>query len=202
VAGREVDAIGLVREIENDTLLFDNSGGGVTLTGGEPLYQPAFLRELLIQSRERGIHTAIETSGYASTRAFESIIDLVDLFLFDVKLLDDEKHRKYTGVSNGIIKENLTTVVAVKKAGSVILRFPVITGINDTDENVEGFLDFAGRLDGVTEVDLLPYHDVAEKYERLGLRYRMEEHSAPSEEKLSLIKERFEQAGFRVGLRG
>jgi pyruvate formate lyase activating enzyme len=202
IAGREIDVEELVREIERDVVLFDNSGGGVTFSGGEPLFQPTFLRESLIQCRARGIHTALETSGHAPPETFESIIDYVDLFLFDLKLLNDDEHRKYTGVSNSVIRRNLVTLVTRKRGKDVILRFPVITGINDTEKNVEDFLGFVSGLDGIREVDLLPYHDVSEKYRRLGLRYQMDTSVAPSEEKLNHIKERLRHAGLEVKVRG
>ena len=201
IAGREIDAEELVREIEKDVLLFDNSGGGVTFSGGEPLFQPAFLKALLIQCKSRGIHTALETSGHAPARTFESIIDYVDLFLFDLKLLDDEDHKKYTGVSNSVIKRNLRTL-AGRRGKDVILRFPVITGINDTEKNVEEFQRFARSLRGISEVDLLPYHDVSEKYRRLGLGYRMDARAAPSAEKLNRIKEKLEEIGLKVKVGG
>lgn len=202
IAGREINVEELVKEIEKDVLLFDNSGGGVTFSGGEPLFQPAFLKESLIQCRSRGIHTALETSGHAAPETFESIIDYVDLFLFDLKLLNEEEHRKYTGVSNNVIKRNLVTLVTRKRGEDVILRFPVIPGINDTEKNVEEFLNFVHGLDGIREVDLLPYHDVSEKYRRLGLKYRMNVRAAPSEEKLNHIRERLRQTGLRVRMRG
>ena len=202
ITGREIDAGELVKEIEKDILLFDNSGGGVTFSGGEPLFQPAFLKESLIQCRSRGIHTALETSGHAPPETFESIIDYVDLFLFDLKLLNEEEHRKYTGVSNDLIKRNLITLVTRKRREDVILRFPVIPGISDTEKNVEEFLNFVRGLDGIREVDLLPYHDVSEKYRRLGLKYRMNVHAAPSEEKLNRIRQRLRQGGFEVRMRG
>jgi len=201
IAGREIEAEELVREIEKDVLLFDNSGGGVTFSGGEPLFQPAFLKELLVLCRNRGIHTALETSGQAPARTFESLIDYVDLFLFDLKLLDNEDHKKYTGVSNSIIKKNLRTL-AESRGKDVILRFPVITGINDTEKNVEELRSFVRNLRGVREIDLLPYHDVSEKYRRLGLSYKMGAHVAPSAEKLNHIKERLEGIGLRVRVGG
>ncbi len=201
IAGREIDAEELVGEIEKDILLFDNSGGGVTFSGGEPLFQPAFLKELLVLCRSRGISTALETSGHAPTRTFESIIDYVDLFLFDLKLLDNEDHKKYTGISNSLIKRNLETL-AERRGRDVILRFPVITGINDTEKNIEEFRNFACGLRGISEVDLLPYHDVSEKYRRLGLSYRMGARAAPSAEKLKHIKERLEEIGLRVKVGG
>ncbi|HXW94588.1 MAG TPA: glycyl-radical enzyme activating protein [Nitrososphaerales archaeon] len=201
IAGREIDAEELVREVEKDVLLFDNSGGGVTFSGGEPLFQPAFLKEVLVLCRERGIHTALETSGQASARTFESIIDSVDLFLFDLKIVDERDHEKYTGVSNRVIKKNLRTLTE-RRGRDVILRFPVITGINDTEKHVEEFQSFARGLRGISEVDLLPYHDVSEKYRRLGLTYRMGAHVAPSAEKLDHIREKLEEIGLKVKIGG
>jgi pyruvate formate lyase activating enzyme len=196
-----MEADELVREIEKDVLLFDNSGGGVTFSGGEPLFQPSFLKELLVLCRSRGIHTALETSGQAPVRTFESLIDYVDLFLFDLKLLDDNDHKKYTGVSNGLIKKNLRTL-AERRGRDIILRFPVITGINDTEKNVQEFQRFARSLRGIREVDLLPFHDVSEKYRRLGLSYRMDAHAGPSAEKLNHIKEKLEEIGLKVKVGG
>ena len=137
----------------------------------------------------------------APVRTFESIIDCVDLFLFDLKLLDDEDHKKYTGVSNSVIKKNLRTL-AERRGKDVILRFPVITGINDTEKNVEEFQGFVRGLRGISEVDLLPYHDVSEKYRRLGLCYKMNAHAAPSAEKLSHIKKKLEEIGLKVKIGG
>ena len=202
MAGREMNPEELVREIEKDVLLFDNSGGGVTFSGGEPLLQPAFLRRSLAMCKQKGMHTALETSGYASPKVFDSVIDLVDLFLFDLKLLDEADHKRYTGVSNGIIKRNLSTLVAKGRGGDVVLRFPVITGVNDTGKNIEEFLDFVRGLKGVKRVDLLPYHDVSEKYKRLGLTYKMSMHAAPSEARVGQIREKLEMIGLEVGVRG
>ena len=200
--GREMGAAELVRDNEKDVEQIDNSLCGVTFSGGEPLFQPAFLRESLVRCKERGIHTALETSGHAASDTFESIIDHVDLFLFDLKLIDDAGHRKYTGISNRLIKENLTTLVRRRRGRDVILRFPVIPGINDTEKNVAELLAFVADLEGIKEVDLLPYHDVSEKYRKLGMEYRMDAHVAPSKDSLASIKERFERAGLRVKMRG
>jgi pyruvate formate lyase activating enzyme len=200
--GREIGVDELMREIEKDVLLYDSSGGGVTFSGGEPLFQPVFLRESLIECKRRGLHTALETSGYAPAKVFESVVDYVDLFLFDLKLLDDEEHRKYTGVSNRVIKRNLSTLVKKGGGRNVILRFPVITGINDTEKNVEELAVFVQSLGGIGEVDLLPYHDVSEKYRRLGLTCKMHVHVAPSDERLRQVKKRLEDAGVKVGIRG
>jgi pyruvate formate lyase activating enzyme len=155
-----------------------------------------------MECKRRGIHTALETSGYTLPEIFESIIDFVDLFLFDVKLLDDKEHRKYTGVSNRVIKTNLKRLIAMKRGKDVVLRFPVITGVSDTEKNIKEFLSFALNLTGINEVDLLPYHDVSEKYRRLGLGYKMRIHVAPSEDKLKYIRERLEKTGLKVRIRG
>jgi pyruvate formate lyase activating enzyme len=202
IAGREMGVDELMREVERDVLLYDNSGGGVTFSGGEPLFQPAFLRESLIECKRRGIHTALETSGHAPPSVFQSVVDYVDLFLFDLKLLSDEKHRKYTGVSNRTIRRNLLTLVETKRGRDVVLRYPVITGINDTEEDANELLEFAQGLDGIREVDLLPYHDVSEKYRRLGLEYKMPVHEAPSAEKLRRMREELEKAGLKVKVGG
>ena len=202
MAGQEIGAEELVGELEKDLLLYDNSGGGVTFSGGEPLFQPAFLRESLVLCKMRRIHTAIETSGHAAPEIFESLVDHVDLFLFDLKLLVDNDHKKYTGVSNRLIKKNLTTLVRRKRGQDVILRFPVIPGINDTERNIDELTSFIRGLDGIEKIDLLPYHDVSEKYRRLGMEYRMNVHVAPSVEKVNSIKERLERAGLRVRMRG
>ena len=192
----------MMREIEKDVLLYDNSGGGVTFSGGEPLFQPAFLRESLMECKRRGIHTTLETSGHAPPRVFEPVVDYVDLFLYDLKLLDDDEHRKYTGVSNETAKRNLLTLVARNRGRDVVLRYPVITGVNDNEENVEQLLDFIHDLNGISEVDLLPYHDVFEKYRRLGLEYKMRVREAPSNERLNHIKEMLEKAALNVRIRG
>ena len=200
--GREIDVDELMKEIERDVLLFDNSGGGVTFSGGEPLFQPTFLRESLKECKRRGIHTAMETSGHAPPKVFESVADYVDLFLFDLKLMDEEQHRKYTGASNRIVKKNLLTLVTAGRGRDVVLRFPVITGITDTEENLDALASFVCGLEGVGEIDLLPYHDVSEKYNRLGLTYKMYTHEAPSEEKLGHVRDRLEKAGLKVRMRG
>jgi pyruvate formate lyase activating enzyme len=116
--------------------------------------------------------------------------------------MDEAQHRKYTGVSNRIVKKNLLTLVTAGRRRDVVLRFPVITGINDTEENIEDFVSFVKGLDGIREVDLLPYHDVSEKYRRLGVRYEMNTHVAPGEEKLNNIKDRLEEIGLKVSIRG
>lgn len=200
--GREINVEELMKEIEKDVLLYDYSGGGVTFSGGEPLFQPLFLREALKECKRWDIHTALDTSGYASPKVFESIIEYVDLFLYDLKLLDNKEHQKYTGVSNRVIKKNLITLIEKGMGKNVILRFPVIPGITDTEKNVSELLSFVSCLKGINEIDILPFHDIGEKYSRLGKKYKMKVHTAPSEEKLSYIKEKLEGIGLYVKIGG
>jgi len=202
LVGRRITVEELVREIERDIVLYDNSGGGVTFSGGEPLFQPEFLREVLKACKERYIHTALDTSGYAPREVLKSVMPYVDLFLYDIKLVDDRNHEKYTGVSNKIIKENLKFLVENGRAKSIILRFPVIPGITDTEHNVRGWVRFLSELKGIEEIDLLPFHDVSEKFRRLDREYKMEVHHAPSEEILRWIKEEFENIGLKVKMHG
>lgn len=197
-AGAIITIEELMKEIEKDVLLYDNSGGGVTFSGGEPLFQHKFLREALRECKKRDIHTVLDTSGYASPDVFSTVLDYVDVFLFDLKLADDEEHRKYTGVSNSLIKDNLRMLVDTGRGHDVILRFPVIPGITDTEKNVDGLVKFVSSLKGINEIDLLPFHDISEKYNRLGIEYKMPVRQAPSQEKLKYIKERFEEIGLYV----
>lgn len=202
VVGYEITVDELLRKIREDTLLYDYSGGGVTFSGGEPLSQPLFVLEALKKCRELGIHTALDTSGYASPKVFESIMEHVDLFLYDLKLMDEEECRKYIGASNKVIKKNLITLVKRGRGKDVIIRFPVIPGITDTERNLAKLLSFISQLNGVNEVDILPFHDVSEKYKRLGMEYKMMIQKAPTEQELNYIKEKLEEIGFYVKIGG
>ncbi len=132
--GKKMTVREVLIEIKKDRVYFDESGGGVTFSGGEPLLQENFLRELLIACRQDGIHTTLDTTGYASEDVFNSIIDHVDLFLYDIKFIDDNLHQKFTGVSNMTILNNLITLVKMNK--SVRLRLPVIPEMTDSIKNI------------------------------------------------------------------
>jgi len=196
--GRSIGLAELIDELERDILLYDNSGGGVTFSGGEPLLQHAFLREALKECRERGLHTALDTSGYAPEDVLAAVMNYVDVFLFDLKLADREEHLKYTGVSNEPIKKNLRLLVEAGRGGDIVLRLPVIPGVTDTEKNIAGLLELIGTLKNITRIDLLPFHDVREKYQRLGKEYKMPAGGAPAPEKMRHIKECFEKAGLTV----
>lgn len=202
IIGRETTVKELIKEIEKDVILYDSSGGGVTFSGGEPLFQPLFLKEALKECKNRKIHAALDTSGYASPKVFKSIAEHVDMFLYDLKVVDDVEHKKYTGVSNRLIIKNLKALMEKGRGKDVIIRFPIIPSINDTVENVKRLTALVQQLKGVKEIDLLPFHDVSEKYMRIGRKYLMQVYNAPSEEKLKQIKAELETAGFMVKIGG
>jgi len=200
--GREITIEELMEEVEKDILLYDNSGGGVTFSGGEPLFQHQFLIEALKECKKRGIRTVLDTSGYAPKDVFLSVMDYVDVLLYDLKLAKNEEHIIYTGVSNVLIKNNLHMLSDRGRGKDVILRFPIIPGITDTEENIDGLVEFVSLLKGIHKIDLLPFHDVSEKYNRLDIEYKMPPREAPSQEKLKHIKERFEDIGIYVKVGG
>lgn len=190
--GRKMTVDEVMREIERDGIFFEESGGGVTFSGGEPLSQRAVLAELLRRCKALDIHTTVDTSGYTPWKILDSIRQDVDLFLFDLKLMDDARHRKFTGVPNGLILHNLRALA--ERGHRIIVRVPVIPGINDDEENLRQVAAFTGGLPNIERVDLLPYHYAAAgKYERLDKPYSLPETLPPSssrmEEIVGLMKE-------------
>jgi pyruvate formate lyase activating enzyme len=195
MVGRAVTPGEILREVEKDAIFYDESGGGVTFSGGEPLMQIEFLRALLERARRSGLHTAVDTSGYGPPEFFDSIYDLVDLFLFDIKLVDDGEHKKYTGVSNSLILSNLKLLA--RRGNKVLPRIPLIPGITDTGENLSRTVFLLGSLGSVNRVDLLPYNRIGEgKYDRLRLPKRMPSAQTHSRAELDIIRNVFASAGF------
>jgi pyruvate formate lyase activating enzyme len=191
----------VMAEVEKDMIFYDYSGGGVTFSGGEPLMQPDFLLALLKASKKKGIHTALDTSGYAPWAVFKRILPYVDLFLYDLKLMCNELHEKYTGVSNKIILRNLKKLRHHK--ASVVIRMPVIAGITDEVDNIRAIGSFIGGLKGVEELHLLPYNSLCkDKYQRIERDYALENLEPPSDAALRRIKKRFEGLGLHVKIRG
>jgi pyruvate formate lyase activating enzyme len=190
----------VMEELEKDAVFFEESGGGVTFSGGEPLMQPDALRKLLELCRERNYHTAIDTCGYADPVAMNSLINLAHLWLFDLKLIDESKHLQYTGVSNKLILKNLETLAIARK--EVIIRFPVIPGITDGDDNLEAVANLILKL-GLKKIDLLAYHTIAkDKYRRLGKDYGLSSVEKPTEIKMDGIMNFFRKKGFIVNVGG
>ena len=200
VFGRWMSASEVMAEILKDQVFFDESGGGVTISGGEPLRQVEFVTNLLAACRQHRIHTVLDTCGYAENSVVARIREDVDLFLFDLKLMDPVRHEHYTGVSNKRILENLTLLA---QSGSVVIvRIPVIPGVNDDEGNLSAVSRFLSPL-GLRDIDLLPYHRIASgKYERLGLPYRMEGVAPPSAEGMQALAARLERNGFHVRIGG
>jgi pyruvate formate lyase activating enzyme len=186
IVGREMTMAQVMAEIEKDIAFYDESGGGVTFSGGEPLLQRDFLLALLQACREKEIHTAVDTSGFASWQTFDRIRPYVDLFLYDLKLMDDARHQKFTGVSNELILQNLQMLS--QGGHNIILRVPIIPGINDDDEHIRRIGAFAVALPQLNQVDILPYHHIgADKYQRLHKAYELPEIQSPSAERMSEI---------------
>lgn len=201
MVGRSITASDLAREIEKDVLFFEESGGGVTFSGGEPLSQPDFLAAALRAARELEIHAAVDTCGFAPRHVLEAIAPLARLFLFDLKLMDSELHRKYTGVPNESILENLKWLT--QNNYETVIRIPVIPGINDTEENIEAVGRFLSGLSRKPDVNLLAYHPSAvEKYHRFGMPYLLQDVSPPSEDCMRDISDRLEMFGLNVSTGG
>jgi len=176
--GREMTVSEVMLEILADRVFYDQSGGGVTFSGGEPTRQPDFLHALLTAARHEGLHTIVDTCGYAPWSVFERIAPLTSRFLFDIKIVDPEKHRRWTGVSNRRILDNLTRLDA--RGCAISLRLPIIPGVNDSPEDIKGLVELLQRLHHTKRLHLLPFHGGgAEKYHRLGRAFHLEQAVPP-----------------------
>jgi pyruvate formate lyase activating enzyme len=201
VIGKKMSVNEIISEIEKDIIFYDESGGGVTFSGGEPILQTQFLLAVLEACQDQEIHTVVDTSGYAPVETFVGICSMIDLVLFDLKLMDDGMHRHYTGVSNRKILKNLEALSASGTPHRI--RFPLIPGITDTDENVRSMAEFISALGSVNRIDILPMHRIADgKYKRLGMENRMVNKQPPSTEAIATIKKQFEDYGFAVSIGG
>ena len=197
LVGQHMTVPDVMAEIERDIDFYDESGGGVTFSGGEPLFQPAFLHELLQGCKAIEIHTTIDTCGFATWNTLDRVRQHVDLFLYDVKLLDDTRHREYTGVSNQQILRNLSRLS--QEGHPIVLRVPVIPGINDDEANLREIGAFAAELPPLRRLDLLPYHRIGrDKYHRLGKHTPMPEVDPPTEERMAEIARTMRQFGLAV----
>lgn len=197
IVGREMGVDEVVAEVERDRVFFEQSGGGVTLSGGDPLVQPAFAEAVLEACRERGLHTALDTAGMSSNGALGRLARLADVILFDLKVLDPEKHKAFTGVSNAAILENLKSLVAVGR--EVWIRIPLVRGVNDDDDNIRQTIALLRSLGKVRRVGLLPYHAGGlDKARRIGKDDDFRKFESPSEERIAAIESAFREAGFDV----
>jgi pyruvate formate lyase activating enzyme len=199
--GRKVSAADIAGLIEKDVAFYDQSEGGVTFSGGEPLMQPGFLLELLDVCGDLDLHRTVDTTGYADPELLMKVAQKTDLFLYDLKIMDAEKHRTYTGVSNERILANLKRLA--QSGARIQLRMPVILGINSDAENIAQTADFVHSLRGVEHISLLPFHDSARsKYRRLGMHWVSAQIPPPSAELLQRIAARLEKFGLKVTIGG
>jgi pyruvate formate lyase activating enzyme len=198
---RRVTVSQLMQEFRKDLIFFDESGGGVTLSGGEPLLQFEFLSELLRNCHEENVHVAIDTSGYVGWKNYQAILPMVNLFLFDLKLMDDADHRKYTGVSNHLILQNLERLM--ESGIPVIVRIPLIPGITDTTENLRSIAEFLSQFLIIPVVHLLPYNPMGEeKYKKLNKRLKLANLKTQSKDTLTDLQTLFSSQGIRVRIGG
>lgn len=186
VVGKEMSIDEVIEEVEKDIIFYNQSGGGVTYSGGEPFLQHEFLIELLKASKQINLHTAVDTSGYVRFEILQQANRFIDLYLYDIKTLDDTIHKSFTDVSNKLITDNLKRLVELEK--QIIVRVPIIPTINDRLEEIRQIGHFIKSLGGIDEIHILPYHKTGvEKYHRLGQQYSMEYAIQPTPNKLNIL---------------
>jgi pyruvate formate lyase activating enzyme len=201
MVGRQMTVSQVLGEIRRDTIFYDDSQGGVTFSGGEPLAQPEFLGALLAACAAERIHTAVDTCGFAPTEQILAMAARADLILYDLKILDDEKHTRLTGVSNVRILDNLRAIQRVHN--NVWLRIPVIPGLNDGEEDLEALRRLAAELPAVRQINLLPYHQTGRhKFRRLGLSYELNDIRPPSSQFMEHTLARFRDSGLTTRIGG
>ncbi len=196
IVGKEYTVAQLVKEAEKDRMFYEESSGGITLSGGEVMTQNMdYIEELLKKLKKKGYNIAIDTCGQAPYENYNRILKYVDTFLYDIKLMDNEKHIKYIGKSNNLILENLKKL---SEAGANInIRIPLVEGVNADDESIEELIKFLKKNINVHKINLLPYHNTGKsKYERLQKVYEGVNFEAPSKERMETVKGKFEKAGF------
>jgi pyruvate formate lyase activating enzyme len=203
VAGKYYTVDDVLSILEKERVFIEKSMGGVTFSGGEPMMQRGFLLECLKACRKNGYHTTIDTSGYASEEDFLSVIPFTDLFLFDIKHLDNIKHQELTGAPNSTILSNLNLIL--KHKCNVIIRFPVIPGCNDDIVHLKKLRQFLSGSESFKpeKLCLLPFHKTgASKYRRMGIPYTMEDTEQPSKLRMTELKEFFVETGLKVRIGG
>jgi pyruvate formate lyase activating enzyme len=199
-SGRMVTVREVMAQVEREIPFYDESGGGVTFSGGEPLMQPGFLSALLRACREQEIHTVVDTSGFANWNVFEQIRQDVDLFLYDLKHMNSAYHREVTGVPNEPILSNLR---ALSKHGHrILVRIPLIPGVNDDDQNLRQSGEFLASLPKLEGLEVMGYHDIAQaKYEALGREYQLPDTKPPTDAEILRAAELLRNYNLNVSIR-
>ncbi len=202
MSGKTMSVSAVMDIIEKDRIFFDQSGGGVTFSGGEPLTHSKMLLELLIECGKRHIHRAVDTAGNVSTEILLEVAKHTDLFLYDLKMMNSGLHREWIQAGNERILENLKVLAAT--GAHIMIRIPLVGGVNDTDENIEQTARFISDLAGEKkEVHLLPYHNIARnKYNKLGKPDDFEILKEPAKETLAKAIVTFETYGIKAGIGG
>jgi pyruvate formate lyase activating enzyme len=201
MVGRRMTVAEVIEEIRRDAIFYDDSQGGVTFSGGEPLAQPEFLAALLVACAREGIHTALDTCGFAAKEQLLAVAAKADLLLYDLKILDDTKHIQFTGASNAVILDNLNSLGRIHD--NIWLRIPVIPGFNDAEEDLDAMQRFAASLPAVRQINLLPYHKTARhKFQQLGRPYELADVLPPSSHFMQHTAERFRAIGRTVKIGG
>lgn len=199
VIGEKISVSQIYEKIVKDKIFYDSSGGGITITGGEPLAQPAFSAAILQECKKNGIHTAIETCGCARWEDIEKVMQYTDLVLYDIKQMDSDEHKRCTGKSNERILQNLTRI-SKELQKPVIVRIPIVPGYNDSEENMHETGQFVKNgVPTCMEVNLLPYHSMGEaKREQMGKEPNDFKSRTPSEEELVKLKDIIASYGLKV----
>ena len=201
IIGRPWSAGELMAELRKDVIFYDESGGGVTFSGGEPMMQPDFLLATLDQCRSESIHTAIDTTCYAEPGILTKCADRADLLLCDIKHMDSGKHREYTGVDNKLILDNILRLAKMGK--KIIIRVPIVPGFNDDIINIEKTAEYVATLNGTRHIDLLPFNrGGVEKTSRLAASSRPMETNSPGQEVMESIRDTFTEYGLEVKIGG
>lgn len=186
--GKYLEVKEVLKEVKKDSAFYKNSGGGIAVGGGEPGLQAVFLEEFFKECRALGIDIVLETCGYCKFEDLRRILKFVSLIYYDIKLMDEKEHQKFTGVSNQLILENARKISSELKI-PMIVRIPIVPGLNDSEENIKATAEFVTTLDSVKEIQLLPYHALgAYKYGQLGREYTLSEVKPPSEEEMQRLK--------------
>jgi len=197
VIGRSVSTDEVLDEVLADRPFYEDSGGGVTVSGGEATAQSTFLLELLSALKDHGIHTALETCGFFDTSLLDPLNELVDLFLFDIKSLDSDQHREMTGVGIERITDNFTSLIGLSGSSRIIPRIPVIPGFNAQDDSISAIVRFLSSVGYTGPVHLMPYNSMAKsKYEKAGCEVLYRDMGVLTEDRLGRISDTFTDSGF------
>lgn len=200
IVGKDMEVEKVFKEVLKDRVFYEESKGGVTFSGGEPLTQVDFLVDILKKLKAERIHTAVDTCGYVSFENFEKVMDYTDVFLYDLKIADEKKHLEYTGVSNKIIIENLQKLS--NSGAQINIRMILVDGVNTSDEDIEKAVEILKSIN-VSHINILPYHNIStHKYKKLGLKYEESGMKVPSNARMEEIKKSFENKGYKVVVGG